>query len=238
MKNERIVLLLLLSTAVLSLMAGIALLNGLLIALCAVAVTISVLAIKSWYVVEALIFSRSGIVEICGGYELSGSREAAVKREGYNFSATAAALLEGAANTVDQGSIEQMIAGVSFPFRFVMHVRSVSAEKVLNTIGTKRAIKELELGRLAGSTRFEAKRAALKREIEALNRDIEAVSSSAPKELVRYIATTAIAQNRIAAEEAAKRQIRELTSYFSALTGASARGLAGAELIEAISLSS
>ncbi|MCL4374148.1 MAG: hypothetical protein M1360_03810 [Candidatus Marsarchaeota archaeon] len=237
MKKDNIMPIILLAIALLALAAGIAFLNAWLIALCAVSTIIAVVALKSWYVVEALIFSHSGLVEVCNGYELGGSREAAIKREGYAFSATSAALVEGASKPIDRDIIEKIIAKTDFPFKIVMHVKNVRAEKVLGELKTKRAAKELELGRLAGYSKYESRRSALKREIEAINKDIETINSSSPKELIRYVATTAAAQNRIAAEEAAKRQLRELMGDFSAITGSAAKELSGEELLEAIGIS-
>ncbi|MEM0149291.1 MAG: hypothetical protein QXW10_00120 [Candidatus Micrarchaeaceae archaeon] len=220
--------------SLLALISGIAMENAYLVAICAAFAACSLMVSKSWYIIETLIFAHSNMIELCGGYELSGSREVAVRKEGYNFIATAAALLEGASKHVDQNEIEGLIARTGFAFKFVTYVKRVSAGKMLDSLATRRAMKEIELGKLGSSRKYDAKRSAIKREIDAIGNDIEAISSGAPLRLVRYITTTAIAQSRIAAEEAAKRQIRELMSGFSAISGSESRIAEGSELINVI----
>jgi len=236
MKDEKLAFYSTVTLAIIALIAGIAINSAALVALCAAFAMLSFLLDKSWYIIEALFFSHSNVIELCGKYELDGSRDVAVARNSYSFSATAVALLEGASKPVNQKDLEGLIARTGFAFKYIMHIKAVSASKVLDTLNTKRAMKEIELSRLEGSAGSNAKRNMIKREIEALSNDIDMISNGAPLKMVRYISTTATAQSKIAAEETAKRQIRELMSGFSAVSGSESRLVSGTELIDAINI--
>lgn len=222
-------------------LAGVATLNAPLMAAGLITVLVTALLYRLWYVIEAVMFRHTQVVELSGGYELSGARETAIRKRDGAFSATAAALLTTSAKRgMDMSQIESVVQQAGAPFKFVLQAELLSAKRLLDAMQTKANMKRLELSRISASSDRKniAKLDALKREIAELEREIKAVSASAPMRLRHYIMTSAMSENRFAASERALLQIRELSNRFGALLGAEPALLSGSELITVLELDS
>ena len=214
-------------------------LNVFLIALSLLAVLTLILTQKLWFVVEALVFKHTSLIQVLGDQQLSGIRSAAIRRAKGGFVATTMALLRGdARENVDREKIEAIIAHLNYPFRFVLDVKRLDANKLLDKLQTKRSLKEIALSKMSANGPSAAKMSAIKREIEEIERDISNISASTPVSLARYIATSAKSESRFAAEEHAKSQIRALASEFGTLLNSEAQILAGTDLLECLEIDS
>ena len=190
---------------------------------------------KLSYIVEAVIFKRTNLIQVIEGYELSGERSTAIKRVSGRFNAITAALLESTSNgSVEREKIENVISNVHCTFRFVIQVERIDTNKLLDGLRTKRSMKEIELTKL-NNTPFKnnaLKSNSLKRQIDQIDHEIEKISSGGtPLEVSQYIVTGATSDNRFNAQELAKSQLRELTSSFNALLGTKAEPLSGDDLL-------
>ena len=209
--------------------------NPALIALSLVAALALIVMQKLWFVVEALVFRHTNLVQVLGNQQLSGDRSTATRQVKGGFVATAIALLKGdARETVDREKIEGIIAHLNYPFRFVLHVKRLDTDKLLDKLQTQRGIKEIELAKASGAGSNSARIGQLKREIEQIEGDIRSISASTPVSLSRYIATSAKSESRFAAEERAKSQIRALAGEFGALLNSDAQILSGTDLLDCL----
>jgi hypothetical protein len=221
--------------------ASIATLNTLLIAAGLITVLMIALLYRLWYVIEAVVFKHTRVVELFNGYELSGAREAATRKLNGAFSATAAALLTTSAKQgIELERLESIIQQTGAPFKFVLQVERLSAKKLLDAMQTKMSMKRLEISKLSTSSEKKniARLDALKRETAELEREIATVSASTPMRLRHYIMTSALSENRFTAEERAISQIRELSNRFGAFLGAEPTLLSGSELTTVLELDS
>ncbi len=215
--------------------------NPVLIALSLVAALMLILTQKLWFVIEALVFRHTNLIQVLGSQQLSGDRSTATRQIKGGFVATAMVLLKGdSRETVDREKIEGIIAHLNYPFRFVLHVKRLDVNRLLDRLQTQRGIKEIALARMSinafGSN--SAKVRQLKREIEQIEEDIRSISASTPVSLARYVATSAKSESRFAAEEHAKSQIRALASEFGAFLNSDAQILTGAELLNGLEIDS
>ncbi len=221
--------------------ASIATLNRLLIAASLTAILATALLYRLWYVIEAIMFKHTHLVELFNGYELSGARETAVRKRNGAFSATAAALLTtNAKRGMELERLESIIQQTRAPFKFVLQAERLSAKRLLDAMQTKVSMKRLEMSKLSTSSEKKhiAKLDALKREITELEKEIETVSASAPMRLRHYIMTSALSENKFTASELALSQLNELSSKLGAFLGAEPALLSGTELITVLELDS
>lgn len=221
--------------------ASILTLNIFIIALTSAFILASVVLYKLWYVIDALIFSHTNLVEIFNGYELSRDRTSAIRRINDVISATTVSLLEAnSAAEIDKSKIENIIAHINYPFKFVMQVERLNVNKIADRLETSRSMKEIELSRIdQPSNKKTLKANQLKREIEQLQHDINAIKiGETPVRLVYYIMTSSISESVYEAEERAKSQIRELSSQFDALLKSKSKVVTGNELIDLLKLDS
>ncbi len=221
--------------------ASIMTLNLFLIAFTAILVLISVILYKLWYVIDALVFRHTNLIEIFNGYELSGDRLSAIRRINEAVSSTTAAVLEANSTTeIDRSKIENIIAHINYPFKFVMQVERLNVNKITDKLETSRSLKEIELSRIDQSNNKKTLQAnQLKRELEQIQHDINAIKvGETPVKLIYYIMTSSLSETIYDAEERAKSQIRELSSQFDALLKSKSKIVTGNELITLLQIDS
>ena len=221
--------------------ASLLTLNVALIALSLALILALIVMHKLGYVVEAVIFRRTNIIQVLGNQQLSGDRTTATREVEGGFVATATALLMGdSKETVDRERIEGIIARLNFPFKFVLHVEGIDTKKLLDRLQTMRSMREIELARTGGDGKGanSARVPMLKREIEQIEQDIRSISSGVPVRLARYVVTSAKSESRFSAEERARSQVRELAGEFGALLNSGFRVLTGNELLDALEMDS
>ena len=232
--DDGIVLCLGLALGVVALALSVITLNPYAIAIASISLLLALAAYKLWYVIEPLILKKTNIIQVIGDYELSGSRNSALRSTTKCFCATAAAALDPPKTDIERDRIEEVISHTNVPFKFILQLERLDSKRICERLQTKRAMKEIALSKLNGgeSTRNAQKIRALKREIEQLEQDIDAISSgSSPVRLAQYILCSAYAENRYLAEEKARLQLRDISGQFGALIGSQPRALEGSELI-------
>lgn len=194
--------------------------------------------VRIWQLIEAVVFRRTNIVERIGVYELSGDRFSAIRRINGKVISTTAAMIDGNEGPgVDRKSIEGIISRLNFPFKFTVQVSTLNTAKLLGSLQTRRAMREIELSKISQSTRGRERiRAnAARRELELIEQDIKSMTTgSAPLRMSLLISTSAVSESKFYAEERSKSQIRELAGEFGAITSSRVRVLRGAELSDAL----
>jgi len=239
--RENAVFYVLVALSVLTVIASAFTLNLLLITLSSALAFASAIVYRLWYVIESLIFKHTSLIQVFGKFELSGDRASAVRKESGIVSATAvAALAVGSKSEIDRKKIENILAHINYPFKFVMQAERLNIDKLLDGLQTRRSAKEIELSRMdQSSQRHLPKANSIKRELELLGHDIESISAGeVPLKLAYYVMTTAVSESRFDSEERAKSQIRELSSQFDALLSSRSRQLRGNELLRILEIDS
>ncbi len=217
-------------------------LNVYLLALVAILAVFGIMFHKLWYVFESVIFKHTNLVAIVNGFELSGALSCATRITGNGYAAiTAAVITAPGGDAVDRTKMENIVAHVSYPFRFVVQVEKVGTKKVFENLRTKLGMKEIELSRIVDPTKGKGLLRAnqLKRDMERISNDIASISSGeVPLRIVYYLMTTAFSDTLSSAEEKAKSQIRELCSEFDATLNSTSEQIVGSDLIQLLKLDS
>lgn len=191
---------------------------------------------KLYYILEAVLFKRTNLIQVIDSLELSGDRITAIRKVGGKFCAIAVALINnGLDEAMDRNKVESIIANTHFPFRFIMQVERVDINKLLDRLQTKRSMLEIELGKL-GSHNVKSnvlRMNSVRRRIDQLDHDIGKISSGgAPLKVSQYIMTSSVSENKFNAQEHARSQLRELSSQFGAIAGAHSTILEGNDLLD------
>ncbi|MCL5430445.1 MAG: hypothetical protein M1504_03125 [Candidatus Marsarchaeota archaeon] len=227
------------STSLLSALASLATLNPILIALTATLSFASLFVYKLWYVVEAVLFKHTNIIQVFDGYELSDDRLSAMRHVGGSASATAAAIIYAGKGDIDKSKLENIITHVNFPFKFSMQVEMLPLEKLVNRLQTKRSEKEIALSRMGSNASNLVRINQLKREIEQIEKDIKSITTGeTPLRIAYYIFATAVADSTYGAQERAISRIRELSSQFDAVLGSRSKQIGGDELLHLLKIDS
>jgi hypothetical protein len=239
MKNEALFFYILLALSGIAVIASILTLNIFVIAISVILIFASVVVYKLWYVIDSLVFKHTNLIELFNGYELSKDRNSAIRRkDGRIISTTAALLSAEKEESIEKGDIENIIAHINYPFKFVMQVEKLNVHRIMDRLQTERSLKEIELSRL-DNNKSSVRINQLRRELELIQHDMNAIKTGdTPIKLTRYILTTSVSDTFYDAEERAKSQIRELSSQFDALLKSNSRIIVGTELIELLQLDS
>lgn len=194
------------------------------------------------YIVEAVIFKRTNLIQVVDGCEISGDRSTVTRKLGDKFCATAVASLENNSNeSIERTKIENIIANSHCVFKFVIQVERLDISKLLNKMYTRRSMKEIELSRLNKSYEKDniAKSNTLKRQMDQIEHEIERINSGGtPLKVSQYIMTSSISDNKFSAQDRAKSQLRELVSEFGALLGVRCEILNGNDMLRLLKFDS
>lgn len=216
-----------------ALVLGAVTLDSMLIAVSSAAALASLIILKMWPIIESLVIKRTNIVQVLNGFELGGDREAAVAMTDVGYTATCAADIESFSGvSLGKERLEAVIAHTGAPFRFSIQVERLDTREVMEGLETQKHMREIAISRLPnqGSGKATMKMQRLKNEISRIEHDISALGAGLPLRLAAYVMTSAAAQGRLAANNAAKAQIRAIVSELEAV-GISCRILTGSELL-------
>ncbi|MGC8647991.1 MAG: hypothetical protein ACP5SJ_00640 [Candidatus Micrarchaeia archaeon] len=173
---------------------------------------------------EAILLKYGNITEKIGMYEISGEREVATRKEGGKYIATACVIISVKDNSgdIEKSRLEELISRLAFPFKFTIAVERLNTKKMLDSLQTKKGMKEIELSRIGNTSngRELAKSMRLKREIEILEHEIKSISTgSMPLKVNYYAITSAESDKKFMAEEQALLRARELATSFDGAIG-------------------
>lgn len=217
-----------------SLAFGLVLKSPLLASLSVLSAAVSLAVYNFWDAIESVAFRHTGMVHKAGKYELMGDRESAVRLAEGRYIATSAALLDPSPKgKITRDDLEGIISRLNVPFRFSVHVEKLDLAGLLDELKTRRTMKELAISRMgaSASSNARAKADSLRREIEQISSDIDAVSSGGtPLALAYYLATSAASSSRAYAESEARRNLLSVAGAFDSVTGSRSNLLSGEKL--------
>ncbi len=204
--------------------------NTYLFALSIALILISAVYFNSGHMVNNLLLKRSLVIETYNGYSLSDGMRSAVKKVGDGSCSVSIAILRlNRGVEVESGKILSLLEGIDKPFEFILQLRQVNERALLESLETKRRMKEIALNRVSGSY---DRANELKREISVIEQDIGGIRGNGKALEVRIkIKATAVSGDRSDAARSSSRNIEQIANAFSTMLNASYEILRGEDLL-------
>ncbi len=239
--NEQIIVYLFGIFSIISLIAGVIILNSFLIGLSLFLGFSCFILYKMWDIIENVIFKHSNLIQVFNGYELSNNRYVAIRKINKFFSATSIALIKINETDIDKIKLENIIANINIPFKIVIQIEKVNLEKLLDNLKTKLYSKQIIISKLENSSnkKFGIKIEQAKKYISGIEQDIKNIELGlTPLKLCYYIMTSALSENKFIAEEESKQHIKTITNQFNAIFSSYSEIVYGNELLRLLELDS
>ncbi len=205
-----------------------------LAALASLVVLISAVYLNSGHIVNNLLVKRSNIIEIYNGFRLDNNLESAVKRIGDEYRAVSIALLNpGKVDTAMHDAIKALIESVHEPFEFSIMLKEADGKKMIESLDTKRRMKEILLARLDSGKQDRIN--ALKREIDILGTEIQNVRKGGKAlDVILKLCAFGSSVNGTGAARESSAGIKRVADAFSSALGMDYEILRGEELLNFI----
>ena len=173
---------------------------------------LSVAYMNSGHIINSVAMKRLRVIEICGGYHVSGSTHSAIKRNGSMYNSVSVAVLKPNSKIEGQSRIfEELLDKIKIPFEFSISVRKLDRKKVIESLETRRRMKELELSRSDGPDYKSA--SMIKRQIRAIENEISIISEgNEPIEALVKLKSFASGETEAEAARMSFRQLEQIAN--------------------------
>ncbi len=167
---------------------------------------------NSGHIINSVVMKRLRVIEICDGYRVSGSMHSAVTRKGAMYSSVSVAVLKPNSKIESQNKIfEDLLDKIKIPFEFSISVRKLDRKKVMESLETRRRMKELELSRSEGTDYKSA--SMIKRQISTIENEISIISEgNEPVEALVKLKSFASAETEAEAARMSFRQLEHIAN--------------------------
>lgn len=198
---------------------------------------LSAIYLNSGHILNNFLIRRSKLIEVYNGYRLSTDLCSAVKRVGKHFRGVSVAVFDiYKLGNVAGTDFASTLESISIPFEFGIAVREVSKKKLLDSLETKRRVKEIAITK-ADSKAYD-KVNELNRELGVIESDIETIKRNGkPVEVALRIRTTSDAGTDIEASRESRKNLEQVANAFSATLSLDYTMLKGELLLDAIEAS-
>jgi hypothetical protein len=208
--------------------------NGYVAAVSAFLVLLSVAYFNSGHVINNFLIKRSAIIEMYDGFKVSRNLDSLVKKTNEGYIAIATALVRiDSKKTVENGKIKELIEGIRVPFEFSIALKEVDGKKLLESMETRRRMREIVLSRV--SRKKEDKINSLRREIDVINDEISNIKKGGKAlDMTVKISSFSSSVSELEAVREVSSNIKQVGDSFSVTFGVGYDILKGEELIEFI----
>lgn len=208
--------------------------NLYLIAVTSILLLLSAIYLNSGHIVNNILIKRSNIVEIYNHYKLSSELDSAVKKIGNGHHALSIAFFRiEKPNNASNDAIKALLETLHESFEFGILVKEADKEKMIETLDTKRRMKEITLSRI--DSKHQDKINALKREIDILAAEIQNIRKSGKAlEVLAKIISFGNSENEAEAAREASKNIKRIADSFSAALGVDYKIIKGEELLNVL----
>jgi hypothetical protein len=192
-----------------------------------------------WDIIEAVIFKRTGVIEVLSGYTVSGDMDSAVFRKDNHYSALAVARVENlGGGKFDQSRFDKIIIGLGFPFRISIQLEKMDTRHITEKLQTKKRMKEIKISNIGTVTnREEMEKRRLTQEVAHLQNQISEIEKGGAALIFSYnLLCTGKGKTSSLAEAEAVSRLRRLCSEFDSAFGSSSRHLRRKELVSFIEM--
>ncbi len=195
---------------------------------------ISVILLHSGHILNNLLIKKSKVIEVKNGYKLSQNLISASKRHGKSYHAVAIANLIQRNNfNYKSDSMKELIESTKEPFEFTLSLTEVDKKRMLESLETKRRVKEIALSRLKPNSYDKVNN--IRRQIEAVDNEITNLKSSGKSfDVEIQLKAISNSENEYEAEIDAAKSIEILANKFSSSIGVDYEILKGEELMNFI----
>lgn len=205
--------------------------SGLLLLISALMLITAVLLLHLGEALKGILIKRCVVEVVSGNYKISQNLHSISKSEGDLFKSVSIALLTPRPGAVMNGKpLRELLDSISERFEFSIELAQADKSKILEGLRTKMRMKEISLSRT--DARAPDKSAVIKRQIDLINGDIAALSSSGNSfRFVILVKSIAASASRLDAEAISARSIDVLAGKFSAALGVDYEILQGERLL-------
>lgn len=138
---------------------------------------IAALLLHSGHLLNNLIIKRSKIIEIHNGYRLNSNLISASKRVGKSYMSFSVAILRPRPGFAYKNeSMKDLIESIKDPFEFSISLNEIDKKRLLDSLETKRRVKEIMLSRLKPNSYDKINN--LRRQIEIIDDEISNIANS------------------------------------------------------------
>ncbi len=186
----------------------------------------------SGHAINNLLVKKSKIVEISGSYRLSQSLATAYRRIGRSYCSVAVAkVVPRPGFSYDGRAMQDLLESSSHPFEFSISLEEVDRKRIIESLQTRRKVKEIALSRVKNGAHDKANE--LRRQITAIDEEISNISSGAKSfGFYMLLKTRSIAATLHESDSAARSSLEALSNKFSAALGLDCRSVHGEEMLE------
>ena len=222
------------SLATITLIASIFFYNPWVLLLAASLISFSAVYYSSGHIVNNLLLRRSLVIETYNGYALSDNLLSAVKKVGNQYLSVSVAVLRlNRGIEVKDGEILGLLEGIGEPFWFTLQLREINKKTLLESLETKRRMKEIAAGRVAGSSYDRAN--AIKREIGLVEQEINSIRGSGKAlEISIQLRTSETSGDESDAARGSAKSLERVAASFSTVLNADYEMLKGEALLSGI----
>ncbi len=219
-----------LAFSIISIISSFAFGNAIFAIISSFLMLLSIAYLYSGKLINRLIIAGTKPIIIYKGYELSNNLASAILRKGqYYESISMAELILSSQVNPSNYSFENIISRINVPFEYKIELKGLSEKKLVDELETKMHIKEIELSNASN----ERDSIRLRREIEAIEGEIKAISSgSKPLDVKFIIKCKAISQSLIEATTTSQKNVEHVASIFANEFNLSYSLLKGESLLE------
>ncbi|MDE1768434.1 MAG: hypothetical protein KGH64_03590 [Candidatus Micrarchaeota archaeon] len=207
-------------------------LNIYLISISSLLLFAAAIFLHSGHVINNLLIKRSRIIEIKNGYKLSRNLAAASRQYGRAYCSIAIALLRPRQGFIYKSeNIKDLIEGIKEPFEFSISLQEVDKKGMLDSLESKRRMKEIYLSRLKPNSYDKIN--SIRRQIEVIDSEMSNIIKSGKSfQVLMKIKAISKSDNEYESELAASKSIEMLANKFSASIGLDYQILKGEELLD------
>ncbi len=195
----------------------------------AVLVLISAVYFNSGHMVNNLLIKRSKVIMIENGYRLGRNLLSAVRKDGDAYVGVSIAEFT-ISKAVDNGMFEPIIDNIKDPFEFSVSVKEVDRHRLIESLETKKRVKEISLSRI--NPKMYNKINQAKKEIEIIEKEIKnIIGGSKSLEVSVKLRAVKRSAERLEAESEPAKSIVRIANAFCTNLGLEYRILSGEELL-------
>lgn len=221
-------------TALLIIMLSLFVYNAAVIFTIAAMMVLSSVYLNSGHILNNLLIKRSKIIEVYNNYRLAENLNAAVRRSGNYYHGTSVSILRVNREVGGQADlIRSILESVREPFEFSLRMNEVNRNRLIESLETKRRVKEIALSR-AGQKQYD-KMNKLKREIAVLENDINNVIKGGKSfETIIKLRTFYVSDNQNEAGREAYRNLIRISDIFATSLGLEYEVVRSEKLLEVV----
>lgn len=208
--------------------------NLYLVLLSALILLTSVIVLHSGHILNNLLIKKSKIIEIGNGYKLSNNLVSASKRVGKSYFAIAIAVLRPRNGFIYRNdAMKELLESVKEPFELCISLNEVDKKRIIDSLETKRRLKEITLSRLKPNSYDKINN--IRRQIELIDSEIANISNGGKSfDTSIILRTTSRSDNEYESELNVGRNIELLANKFSTSLGVDYEVIKGEEIFNFI----